>query len=632
MTFGYNGKILRIDLNEEKYSIEQLDEIFYRTYWGGRGFGLYYMLKEMKPGLDPFSGDNLLIFSTSVILGNQAPAMPRYTVCAKSPLTGAQGESEAGGHWGPELKKAGFDAIIVRGIAQKPCYLWIHDGQVEFRDASCLWGKETYQVEQLIKEELGEKKVKICQIGLGGENKVLFANIVNELTHFNGRNGLGAVMGSKRLKAIVVKGTTPINLYNKEMVKEITRNIAQRVMENPLSRALREYGTPATVRGFYESGSLPSFNWTTGYFKNGENLTAEIYNKTILKRRDGCYACPIRCKRVVEVKEETIKVNPVYGGPEYESVVALGSICGIDDLKYVAKANELCNKWGIDTISAGMTIAFAMQCYEAGILTRKDTDGIDLRFGNKEALLLLIEKIVKQEGFGKLLAQGSRVAARKIGRGSEKFLRVVKGQEIAMHDPRVKAGLALQFAFSDYGADHMKAPHDTFFSSKNSPGIKEMSGLGILNPLAPTDLSYRKVALFKILDIYWTIFDILGICHFGYVPRSLGTMDELLSIIRATTGWKTTWYELMKVGERTINMARIFNNREGFTADDDVVPEIFFTNFTEGPLQGKGALNRREFEEAKKLRYALMGWSSEGIPTRGKLIELNLDWLVEDLL
>jgi aldehyde:ferredoxin oxidoreductase len=244
-------------------------------------------------------------------------------------------------------------------------------------------------------------------------------------------------------------------------------------MENPLSRALREYGTPATVRGFYESGSLPSFNWTTGYFKNGENLTAEIYNQTILKKRDGCYACPIGCKRVVEVNEETIKVDPVYGGPEYESVVALGSICGIDDLKYVAKANELCNKWGIDTISAGMTIAFAMQCYEAGIITRKDTDGIDLCFGNKEALLLLIEKIVKQEGFGKLLAQGSRLAARKIGRGSEKFLRVVKGQEIAMHDSRVKAGLALQFAFSDYGADHMKAPHDTFFSSENSPGLKE---------------------------------------------------------------------------------------------------------------------------------------------------------------
>ncbi len=627
MPLGYHGRILRIDLNQESYKIEQPDELFYRTYWGGRGFGLYYMLKEMKPHIDPFSGDNLLIFSPSVLTGNQAPAMPRYTVCAKSPLTGTEGESEAGGYWGPELKNAGFDAIVVRGIAKRPCYLWIHDGQVEFRDASHLWGKETFQVDQMIKEELGDDHIRICQIGLGGENQVLFANIVNELTHFNGRSGLGAVMGSKRLKAIAVKGTHSISLYDKERVKEISKEISQRVMENPLSKGLREYGTPGVVRGFYESGCLPSLNWTTGYFKNGENLTAEVYNQTILKHRDSCYACPIRCKRVVEVHDKNMIVDPVYGGPEYETIVALGSICGIDDLKYVAKANELCNKWGIDTISTGMTIAFAMHCYEEGILTKEDTDGLDLYFGNKKAVLMLIEKIARKEGFGRLLAQGTYRAARKIGRGSEKFLREVKRQEIAMHDPRVKAGLALQFAFADYGSDHMKAPHDTFFSNENSPGLREMSGLGILRPLSPTDLSYRKVALFKILDIYWTLFDILGICYFGYVPRSVGTMDEILTIIRATTGWKTTWYELMKLGERTINMARIFNIREGFTTKDDKVPEIFFSHFSDGPLKGKGALSRKDFEEAKRLRYEIMGWNSKGKPTRGKLIELDLDWL-----
>jgi aldehyde:ferredoxin oxidoreductase len=630
MPFGYNGKILRIDLDKKSFYIEQPDDIFYRTYWGGRGFGLYYMLTEMEPNVDPFSGDNLLIFSTSVILGNSAPAMSRYTVCAKSPLTGAQGESEAGGYWGPELKKAGFDAIIIRGIAEEPTYLWIKDGQIEFKDATHLWGKETYQVDQVIKEELGDKNIRICQIGLAGENQVLYANIVNELTHFNGRNGLGAVMGSKRIKAIVVRGNNPVTLYDKERVKEISGNIARRVMENPLSRALREYGTPATVRGFYESGSLPSLNWTTGYFRDGESLTAEVYNKTILKGRDSCYACPIRCKRVVEFNNGEIEINPVYGGPEYETVVSLGSICGIADLPYVAKANELCNKWGIDTISAGMTIAFAMQCYEEGILNREDADDIDLHFGNKEALLILIEKIAKKEGFGKLLAQGSRILSHQIGRSSEKYLKEVKGQEVPMHDPRVKASLALQFAFSDYGADHMKAPHDPFFSSKDSIGLKEMSGLGILKPMDPTDLSYRKVALFKMLDIYWTIFDILGICDFGYVPRSLGTMDELLAIIRATTGWKTTWYELMKLGERTINMARVYNIREGFTAKDDTLPEIFFSNFSDGPLKGKGALQRKDFEEAKRLRYELMEWNKEGKPSRGKLIELDLDWLVEE--
>ena len=630
MPFGYNGKILRIDLSKENYSIEQPDEIFYRTYWGGRGVGLYYMLKEMKPGVDPFSGDNLLIFSTSVIVGNGAPSIPRYTVCAKSPLTGAQGESEAGGYWGPELKKAGFDAIVIQGIAKQPCYLWIKDGEVQFKDAAHLWGKETYQVDRLIKEELGDEKVRICQIGIAGENQVLYANIVNELTHFNGRNGLGAVMGSKKLRAIVAKGNIPITLYDSDKVKGIAKDISRRVMENPLSRALREYGTPATVRGFYEAGSLPSFNWTTGYFKGGENLTVEEYNKTILKKNGSCYACPIRCKRIVEVNREEFTVNPIYGGPEYETLVALGSLCGVNDLKYVAKANELCNKWGLDTISTGAVIAFAMECYEQGLLNKKDTDGLELYFGNKEALLVLIEKIARREGFGELLAQGSRLASKRVGQGSDRFLKEVKGQEVPMHDPRVKAGLALQYAFSDYGADHMKAPHDAFFSEKESVGLKEMSGLGILKPVAATDLSYRKVALYKILDIYWSIFDILGVCDFGYVPRSLGTMDELLAIIRATTGWNTTWYELMKLGERTINMARIFNIREGFTRDDDTVPEIFFTDFKEGPLKGSGALKREDFEEAKKLRYELMGWDKEGKPGRGKLIELDLEWLIED--
>ena len=631
MPFGYNGKILRVDLDKKSYYIEQPDEIFYRTYWGGRGFGLYYMLKEMKPGLDPLSRDNLLIFSASVIVGNSAPAMPRYTVCSKSPLTGAQGESEAGGYWGPELKKAGFDAIVIRGISAKPCYLWIKDGKVQFKDAAHLWGKETYQVEQLIKEELDEKNARICQIGLAGENLVLYANIVNELTHFNGRNGLGAVMGSKKLRAIVVKGNNPVVLYDADRVKGIAGDIARRVMENPLSRTLREYGTPATVRGFYESGSLPSLNWITGYFKGGENLTAEEYNKTILKQRGSCYACPIRCKRIVGVKGEEFTVSPVYGGPEYETLVALGSLCGVDDLKYVAKANELCNKWGIDTISAGAVIAFAMQCYELGLLNIKDTDGLELYFGNKEALLILIEKIAKREGFGELLAQGSHFLSQRIGQNSDRFLKEVKGQEIPMHDPRVKTGLALQYSFSDYGADHMKAPHDAFFSGNESIGLKEMSGLGILKPVGATDLRYHKVALYKILDIYWSIFDTLGVCDFGYVPRSLGTMDELLIIIRATTGWNTTWYELMKLGERTINMARVFNIREGFTADDDTLPEVFFTNFTEGPLKGTGAIKKEDFEEAKKLRYEIMGWDKEGKPGRGKLIELDLDWLVERL-
>ncbi|GAB4115596.1 MAG: aldehyde ferredoxin oxidoreductase family protein [Candidatus Caldatribacteriota bacterium] len=633
MSFGYNGNILRIDLSLRKYWIEHPPETFYRTYWGGRALGLYYMLKEMKPKTDPFSSDNLLIFAPSVITGTPAPAMPRYTVCAKSPLTGAEGESEAGGWWGPELKKAGFDAIIIRGISSTPVYLWIKDGKVEIRDAIHLWGKETAETQKLIREELADDQIRVAQIGLAGEKLVRFANIVNELKHFNGRNGLGAVMGSKKLKAIAVRGTKPINIYDQEKISKISRGIAQRVLENPLSRDLRELGTPAVVRGFYEAGCLPSYNWTTGYFSEGEKLTAETYYKnTILKKTIGCYSCPIRCKRVAEVKENHLTVDPTYGGPEYETIASLGSICGISDLKYVAKANELCNKYTMDTISTGMTIAFAMQCYQEGILNKQDTGGIELSFGNQDAVLMLIEKIAKREGLGDLLAEGSYLASQKIGKGAQKYIHQVKRQEIPMHDPRVKTGVGLQYALSDYGPDHMKAPHDPFFKDQNSVGLKEMSGLGILEPVSPADLGEKKVALFKLLDIYWSLFNILGVCDFGYVPRSLGVLDELLEIIRSTTGWKTTWFELMKLGERSINMARIFNYREGFTSKDDTLPEVFFTHFSGGPLDGTGAIDKEQFQKALRLRYQLMGWNPDsGIPTSTKLIELGLDWLIREV-
>ena len=632
MPYGYTGNILHVDLSSKKHWIENPPGKFYRTYWGGRALALYYMLREMKPYTDPLSPDNLLIFAPSVITGTPAPAIPRYTVCAKSPLTGAQGEAEAGGWWGPELKKAGFDAIIIKGSSSTPVYLYIEDGKVEIKGATHLWGKDTGETQKIIRNELADDKVRIAQIGPAGENLVRFANIVNELKHFNGRNGLGAVMGSKKLKAIAVRGTKSIDLYDKEKVNQVTKEITNRIMDNPLSQDLRNLGTPAAVRPFYEAGCLPSYNWTTGYFKEGENLTAETLNKTILKGTKGCYACPIRCKRVVEVDEPGLKVDPAYGGPEYETIVSLGSLCGISDLKYIAKANELCNKYTMDTISTGMVIAFAMQCYQEGLLTKEDTGGIELTFGNRKAVLKMIEKIAHREGLGGLLSQGSYLAAQKIGKGAEKFIHQVKGQEIPMHDPRLKTGVGLQYALSDYGADHMKAAHDPFFKDKDSVGIKEMKDLGILEPVSPTDIGEKKVALFKVLDIYWTVFDILGVCDFGYVPRSVGTMEELLEIIRAVTGWRTTWFELMRVGERSINMARIFNLREGFTSKDDTLPEVFYHNFQGGPLDGQGAIDKADFQKALKLRYQLMGWDPDnGIPSPAKLIELGLDWLINEV-
>jgi len=631
MPYGYTGNILHVNLSTKETWIEHPEEGFYRKYWGGRALALYYMLKEMKPNTDAFSPENLLIFATSVIVGTRAPAINRYTVCAKSPLTGAQGESEAGGFWGPELKMAGFDAIIIRGCSEKPVYLWIKDKQVEIRDASKIWGKDTGEAQSIIREELNDSRIRVVLIGKGGENLVRFANIVNELNHFNGRNGLGAVMGSKRLKAIAVRGSEKIKVFDSEKIKEISKNYAKKVMENPLSKGLRLNGTIAFISAGNLAGWLPTRNWTQAGFEKDEHYNIETFNKEYLKKVESCYACPISCKRVVEVNNGKMKVNRIYGGPEYETAASFGSLCGVDDLTYVCKANELCARYTIDTISTGATIAFAMHCFEEGIISKEDTDGLELKFGNKEEMLSLLEKIANREGFGNLLAEGTQRAAKKIGRGAEKLLRVAKKQEIPMHDPRVKTGLGLQYALADYGADHMKAAHDPFFANKDSWGIKEMGGIGIYEPVSPTDISDKKVKLFKRLDIYWSLLDTLGICCFGWVPRGMGSLEELLDIINSITGWRTSWYELMQVGERSINMARIFNLREGFTDKDDTMPEIFYEHMKGGKLNNTGAINKKDFEKAIKTRYDLMDWDKKSIPTKGKLIDLGLDWLVEEV-
>jgi len=496
------------------------------------------------------------------------------------------------------------------------------------KDATHLWGKDTGITQKIIRKELADDKIRIAQIGLAGENLVRFANIVNELKHFNGRNGLGAVMGYKKLKAIAVRGNKKINVFDGERLKKIIKKFNTESKNNPMVENFRKFGTVRGVRGFYEAGCLPSYNWKTGVFKNGENITAENYFKTILKKNEGCYSCPVRCKRVVEVKDQEIQVDAKYGGPEYETVVSLGSICGIDDLRYIAKANELCNKYTMDTISTGMSIAFAMQCYEEGILSLEDTDNLELKFGNKKVLVSMVEKIAKREGIGDILAEGSLRASKKFRKGSERFIYVVKGQEIPMHDPRVKTGVGLQYALADYGADHIKAMHDPAFKDEMSWGLKELRGLGILKPVDPTDITFKKARLFKVLDFFWSLMGILGICIFFFGPATcIGTLEDIIEIIYDITGLKTTWYELMQVSERSINMARIFNLREGFSYKDDILPEIFHENFKEGPLKGTGAINKEDFYEAIKLRYALMGWDSEtGIPLKGKLIELGLDW------
>jgi aldehyde:ferredoxin oxidoreductase len=622
MPYGYNGKILRVNLNDESIAVEEPQEILYCRYLGGGTLALYYLLSEFKPKSDPLSAENILIFSGSVISGTPAAGLSRFSVAAKSPLTNAFGESEAGGWWIPELKFAGFDAIVIKGKAKRPVYLWIHDGEAEIRDASHLWGKFSKETQDEVRKELGDDRVRVALIGPAGEKLIKVACILNELKHANGRTGLGAVMGSKNLKAIAVRGKKRMGVANEEAVKKLSKWLKDTYEEPYFS--LGNLGTSRITTMLSEQGILPTLNFRKGSFEAAEAISGETMSKTILVRRGTCYGCFIRCKREVQAGDPYF-VDPAYGGPEYETVAAFGSMCGIDDLKAVSKANQLCNAYGLDTISTGGLISFAMECYENGILTKGDTDGLELRFGNVEAMMRMVEIIGNREGIGNTLAEGICSAAEKFGKGAENFAVHVKGMPVALHEPRGKVGVGLGYAVSATGPDHMEYPHDPFWVTEE--GIALLRPLGILDPVDVFDLGPRKVRIFVYLQQYWNLLNSLGVCMFTAKPFGPQTLNGIVEYVRAVTGWETSLFDLLKVGERHANMARVFNLREGLTAQNDTLPDRFFQPMEGGTLKGK-KIDREEFIKAKETYYGMMGWDPKtGTPKKEKLAELDLGWL-----
>jgi aldehyde:ferredoxin oxidoreductase len=622
MPHGYNGKILRVDLNSETIGVEEPQEILYSRYLGGGTLALHYLLNELEPKSDPLGPENMLIFAGSVISGTPASGLSRFSVAAKSPLTGAFGEAEAGGWWIPELKFAGYDAIVIKGKASRPVYLWIHDGEAEIRDARHLWGKLAKETQEEIRKELGDDRIRISLIGPAGEKLVKVACILNELKHANGRTGLGAVMGSKNLKAIAVRGKKKMEVADEEAVKRLTKWLRDSYEEPYFS--IGNLGTSRVTVMLSEQGILPTFNFREGSFEGAEAISGETMSKTILVRRGTCYGCFVRCKREVQVSEP-YSVDPIYGGPEYETVAAFGSMCGINDLKAISMANQLCNAYGLDTISTGSLISFAMECYENGILKKGDTGGIDLRFGNVEAMIRLVEMIGKREGLGDILAGGILSAAEKFGKGADRFAMHVKGMPLPFHEPRGKAGVGLGYAVSPTGPDHMEYPHDPFWATE--AGIALLRPLGILEPVDVFDLGPKKVRIFIYLQQYWDLLNSLGVCMFTTKPFGPQTFNGIVDYVKAVTGWETSLFDLLKVGERHANMARIFNLREGFTARDDTLPDRFFNPMEGGTLKGK-KINKEQFSKAIETYYEMMGWDSEtGIPKKEKLAELDLDWL-----
>lgn len=627
MSHGYNGRILRVNLTKKEIFEESLPDTVYRKYMGGSALALYFLLTEQKPGANPLGPENLLVFMSNVISGVPMPGLTRFTVAARSPLTGGFGEAEAGGFWGPELKMAGFDGVVVEGRSSNPVYLWISDGKSELRDAAQLWGKDTGTVQDLIRQELGNPKIRVLQCGPAGENQVPYACVLNELKHASGRTGMGAVMGSKNLRAIAVRGTQKIRTAYPDRVREITRQAVDRIPKSPLGSQLKRFGTPVFVMGLQKAGILPTRNFQEGRFDGAEAISAEAMEKTILKGPKGCYSCPIRCKRAVQC-DGPYAARPEYGGPEYETLGSLGSLCGVDSLEAISHGNELCNMWGLDTISTGVCIAFAMECTERGLLGIEETDGIDLRFGNADAMIQMIRKIAFREGFGKILSKGVKSASLEIGRGSEKFAMQVKGQEAALHDPRGKYAVAFSFALSPTGADHVEAPHDTSFVADNLllEGIKP---IGEIEPMSATEMSPRKVRQFVHTQQVFSFFNSVGICNFSAVPYSAYTLSMIVDLVGAITGWNTSLFELMEIGERGTAMARMFNVREGFTTTDDMLPDRFFNPLEKG-LPGEKKIDRDAFASGLRLYYEAMGWDPRtGIPTDGRMAYLGLDGLLD---
>ncbi|OQY22413.1 MAG: aldehyde:ferredoxin oxidoreductase [Chloroflexi bacterium] len=625
MPYGYHGKILHVDLTTGKLEVEEPNETFYRKYMGGSAMGVYYLLKNTPPGADPLGPENTLSLMTGVVTGAPFSGQSRVTATAKSPVTDLVGDSQSGGFWPAELKGAGFDGIVIHGQAEKPVYLWLHDGEAELRDAAHLWGKFTADVEDAIRQELDDKRIRVLQCGPAGEQGVLFGALISDANRANGRTGMGAVMASKNLKAVAVRGRNRPKSANPDTVKAVAKWGADNFEDSDIYEMGLD-GTAGIAFSQSEGGGLPTRNWSSGIFEGAEAISGQRMSKTILKERDTCFGCVVRCKRVVEVTEGPFLVDPRYGGPEYETIATMGSYCGVSDLAAVALANQLCNMYGMDTISCGATVAWAMDCFEQGLITTEQTDGIELRFGNAGALVQMVELIGKREGFGRVLGEGSARAAEKLGVGQDLVV-AVKKHELPAHMPQVKRSLALIYAVNPFGADHQSHEHDP--SYRWYPD--RMAELDLMDPQPEDVLNAEKVRYALYNQYLYSCMDSVSVCQFVFGSAwQLYGPSHLVDAVRGVTGWNVSLWELLKVGERRLNLLRAFNAREGAGAEVDTVPPKLLVPLQGGASDGV-AVTAEEVETAKALYYQMAGWDENGCPTRAKLEELALGWLADAL-
>lgn len=623
-----NARILYINLTDKTTQVRELDGETYRKYPGGSALGMYLMLKEMDPAAEPLSPDNLLIFSVSPLVGFPVSGQSRMCVTTKSPLTGTAGDSQVGGFIPVHLKANGYDSIVIQGKAASPVYLYIDKETIQIKDAKALWGLTTDKAEEQISRELGNEKTESSIIGPAGENLVKYAAILHRKSRANGRNGVGAVMGSKNLKALVVKRQAMPKAVDSEGLKTLTRDVKERMAANPVIVDTALHGSAGCVDGHAAEGFLPSFNWDAGIMDDWQKTAGTTITGTILKERDTCYGCAIRCKGVVEIPG---KVDPQFGGPEYETCSTFGSYCGNTSLEDICYANQLCNMYGLDTISCGATIAWAMDCYQKGILTARETDGLDLTFGNGGVFASLIEKIAKREkGIGNLLAEGSAAAAKTLGKEAEDLVVACKGQEWPAHMVQFKPNLAINYAVNNFGADHQSSEHDPALMAPDDdqnwiwPNLldkfEKADGYGILDD--------NKAKFAFVTQQFYSMMDTLCLCQFAWGPAwQLYGPEDLVLFCRYAAGWDTSIEELQKIGERRIVMMRMFNKKLGFGRKDDKLPPKAFAAITDAAGETH-QLTEAGFESALDSYYKYAGWDVKtGIPTADTLKRLGLEWI-----
>ena len=613
------GRVLRVDLTQKKVTIETPPQTFFRQYYGG-SIGAYYLLTEAGPGLDPLGPENILTFTPGFLAHLPVGAYNRVAVTAKSPLTGAIIDSQAGGYWGPECKMAGFDAVVIKGRADYPVYLLIQSGKAEIRDARSVWGMETGPAEEAIKQDSGETHLRICIIGPAGENLVRYANIANNLRHFAGRGGLGAVMGSKNLKAVAVKSQPAGSpgFTDRERVLSILKQINQAyAQDDQFSKLLTPYGTPWGLWFNQEHGRLPTYNYRDGVFDGAGIIDHRAMEKHEMTQPSvGCFACTVKCKRSMALDKPEVHIEKRYGGAEYESMGNLGPLLGISDPVAIEKANELCSKYTIDTISCGATLAWAIDCFQRGLITLKNTGGESFNWGDAENLIKWINLIAFREGFGTILAEGSIRAAAHFGPEAESLAVQCKGMEWPAVEPRVEPAQALAYAVNPIGTDHM-----TMGGTDCGPEFLELE-----TPPREEGMSPALVKAYYLQRTLGSLIDGFGICRF--LIGSTG-IQHTIDLIESAVGWKTSLWELMRAGDRRMVLFRSFNAREGLTAKDDRMPERAFLPIEKGPETGT-RIDREELRRAIKLYYEISGWDPQtGWPTYTKLLDLGLDWVVD---